>query len=57
MMRTLFAGIASAKDLTEARGATLSAVLTIASVGADRVDGLTSMSPIFRVPRKKRFSR
>jgi len=38
-MRTLVvAGIASAKGLSEARGATSSAMLTIARVGTDRLD-------------------
>ena len=46
MMRAFFPGIASVKGLSEAKGATSSAMLTIARVGTDRLDGPTSVSPI-----------
>jgi len=58
MIRRIFdAGIASMNGFTEAKGATSSAVFTTASVGTARLKGPTTVLPIFKTPRQKRFSR
>jgi len=56
MTRTFF-GIASANGLIEFRGAISSSVLTTTNVETDRLEGPITFSPIFKVPRQKRFSR
>ena len=57
MIRPFFAGIASMNGLIAAGGATSSEVLTIAKVGVERLNGPKRFSPMFSVPRQKRFSR
>ena len=57
MIRTFSTSIASVNGLIEAEGATSSAVFTTASVGIDRLKGLTSVLPSFKAPRQKRLSR
>src|SRR5262249_18204714 len=55
-MRTSLVGMASIKGWTETLGATSSATLTTASVGAVRVTGPIGLSAIFKLPSQKRFS-